>query len=89
MAEKGGDFYAKTAFLPLNPAGNLLRTNTPVMINEKQNSSFNSPLKKTLSRDFQNFLLLGPKTPPGPHMNRQKRFRENFSFCEDFRETRV
>ena len=29
------------------------------------------------------------KTPPGPHINRQKQFREIFSFCEDIREKRV
>ena len=28
--------------------------------------------------------LFYPKTPPGPHTNRQKRFREIFRFRETF-----
>ena len=34
-------------------------------------------------------FFLNQKTPPGPHMNRQKRFREIFRFCKDIREKRV
>ena len=36
---------------------------------------------------FDTFII--QKTPPGPHMNRKKRFREIFRFCEDIREKRV
>ena len=36
---------------------------------------------------FDTFII--QKTPPGPIMNRKKRFREIFRFCEDIREKRV
>ena len=44
-------------------------------------------LKGTVSRDFRHFLF--KKTPPGPHMNRQKQFRKIFLFRKDIRKKRV
>ena len=44
-------------------------------------------LKGTMSRDFRDFFI--KILHLGPHINRQKRFREIFSFCKDNREKRV
>ena len=43
-------------------------------------------LKETMSRDFRHFFI---KKPPGPHMKRQKRFREILHFWEDICKNRV
>ena len=47
----------------------------------------NMTLKGKCQEIFNN--LCYQKTPPGPHINRQKQFREIFCFCEDIREKRV
>ena len=44
-------------------------------------------LNGTVSREFDHFFA--EKIRPGPHMNRQKLFRELFRFRKDIHEKRV
>ena len=38
---------------------------------------------------FLTLNFLNKKTPPGPHMTRQKLYRKIFNFCEDIHEKHV
>ena len=62
-----------------HPTGSGSTIQNGIITKTKLNYIYFLVLKGTVSRDFRPFK----KTPPGPYMNRQKRFNEIFRFRKD------